>query len=98
MKKVVRLTERDLTRIVKRVIRENEMDEMMDVSSDSEYYQGRKREQSLPGDELGLLLSLSKRWCESQGVKMGESLDYIEQNAPADCYSVAKLNRTFNFL
>jgi hypothetical protein len=61
MKKIVRLTERDLTRIVKRVIIENEMGEMMDVSSDSEYYQSRKKPVSVPGEDLSILLNLAKK-------------------------------------
>jgi hypothetical protein len=47
MKKTIRLTEDDLTRLVKKVIKEQ-----MDVSSDSEYYQERKREVSIPFDDL----------------------------------------------
>ena len=98
MKKVIRLTENDLTRIVKRVISENEMDEMMDVSSDSEYYQSRKAEQKIPGDDLGVLLALSKKFCEGQGVRMGDTMSELEKNAPSDCVTVARLNRSFSFL
>ena len=97
MKKVIRLTERDLTKLVKRVIRENEMGEMMDVSSDSDYYQSRKSEQKVPGDDLGVLLSLSKRWCEDQGIRMGASMSELEKNG-SDCVTVARLNRMFSYL
>lgn len=38
MKKIIRLTESDLTRIIKRVIRENEMDESILRFSDGEEF------------------------------------------------------------
>jgi hypothetical protein len=37
--------------------------EQMDVSSDSEYYQERKREVSIPFDDLSMLASLASRFC-----------------------------------
>jgi hypothetical protein len=40
--------------------------EDMDVSSDSEYYQERKREVSIPFDDLGMLGSLASRFCEGK--------------------------------
>jgi hypothetical protein len=58
MKKNIRLTEDDLTRLVIRAI-----NEQMDVSSDSEYYQERKREVSIPFDDLSMLASLASRFC-----------------------------------
>lgn len=93
MKKTIRLTESDLMRIIKRT-----MNEMMDVSSDSDYYKSRKSEVSIPGDDLGVLLSFAKRFCESQGVRMGDSMSDLEQNAPEDCVNVARLNRMFGHL
>lgn len=95
MKRIVRLTERDLTRIVKRVIKENEMGEMMDVSSDSEYYQSRKRPQQVPGDDLSVLISLARKWCENQGYKMGGRLEDI---LISDCQTVEKIKRKFSYL
>ena len=61
MKKIIRLTETDLSRLVKKVIKEQ-----MDVSSDSEYYQERKREVSIPFDDLAMLSSLASRFCENK--------------------------------
>ncbi len=61
MAKILRLTETDLSRLVKKVIKEQ-----MDVSSDSEYYQERKREVSIPFDDLSMLSSLASRFCEGK--------------------------------
>ena len=61
MAKIVKLTETGLTRLVKRVLKEQ-----MDVSSDSEYYQARKREVSIPFDDLSMLSSLASRFCEDK--------------------------------
>lgn len=64
MKKIIRLTESDLTRIVKRIM--NEDMDMMDVSSDSEYYKQRKREVSIPFDDLSMLGHFATRFCEGK--------------------------------
>lgn len=61
MGKIIRLTENDLSRLVKRVVKEQ-----MDVSSDSEYYQQRKREVSIPVDDLSMLSSLASKFCEGK--------------------------------
>lgn len=90
MKRVIRLTESDLMRIVKRVI--NEDIEMMDVSSDSDYYKSRKREVSVPGDELSTAIGIARRWCENSGYKMGGRIDDIQLD---DCKTIEKLNRTY---
>lgn len=69
MKKTVRLTESDIIRLVKRVVREHEEEQglsMMDVSSDTDYYQRRKREVSIPQNDLSTTLSIAKRWCEGK--------------------------------
>ena len=95
MKKVVRLTESDLTRMIRRVLKENEMDEMMDVSSDSEHYKARRREQQVPGDELAVLISFARKWCENSGYKMGGRLEDI---GLSDCQTVADVNRRFSYL
>jgi hypothetical protein len=42
------------------------IEEDMDVSSDSEYYQERKREVSIPFDDLSMLSSLASRFCENK--------------------------------
>lgn len=62
MKKTIRLTESDLTRIIKRIINED----MMDVSSDSEYYKKRKREVTIPFDDLSMLGHFATRYCEGK--------------------------------
>jgi hypothetical protein len=40
--------------------------EDMDVSSDSDYYQERKREVSIPFDDLSMLASLASRFCSDK--------------------------------
>lgn len=72
MKKVVKLTESDLVRIVKRVISEDI--EMMDVSSDSDYYKSRKREVSIPKDDLSLLYHMATNFCNGKGSSSGQKL------------------------
>ena len=78
MKKIIRLTESDLTRLVKKVINE----EMMDVSSDSEYYQGRKREVTIPFDDLAMLGEFASKFCMNK------------ENLP-DCKQVRRLNSRY---
>ena len=65
MKKSVRLTESDLVKLVKRILSEDEEESqsMMDVSSDSNWYQMRKREVPIPQVDLSRILSIAKRWC-----------------------------------
>jgi len=99
MKRIARLTERDLTRLVKRIINEDEEMgiEMMDVSSDSDYYKSRKREVSIPQDDLDVLLSTAKQWCEDQGIRLGSmsrsELDDLSRNN--DCGTVGLLHREY---
>jgi hypothetical protein len=76
--KIIRLTESDLTRLVKKVINE----EMMDVSSDSEYYQGRKREVTIPFDDLAMLGEFASKFCMNK------------ENLP-DCKQVRRLNSRY---
>ena len=64
MAKITRLTESDLNRLVKKVI--NEQIQMMDVSSDSDYYQGRKREVSIPFDDLAMLGMFASQFCREK--------------------------------
>ena len=64
MKKVIKLTESDLTNIVTRVIKENEM---MDVSSDSDYYKSRRRDVTIPFNELAMLGQFATNYCEGKG-------------------------------
>jgi hypothetical protein len=42
------------------------IEEQMDVSSDSEYYQERKQEVSIPFDDLSMLASLASRFCDNK--------------------------------
>ena len=95
MKKTIRLTERDLTRLVKSII--NEDLEMMDVSSDSDYYKSRKREVSIPKDDLDVLLSTAKQWCEDKGIRLGgmskSELEDLSRNN--DCGFVGLLHREY---
>jgi hypothetical protein len=84
MKKVIRLSESDLNRLVKRIIKESDMmDEMMDVSSDSEYYQGRKREVTIPFDELSMLGQFATEFCRGK------------EGLP-DCKKVREIYRNYN--
>jgi len=81
MKKTVRLKESELIKLIKRVVveQEEEMDQsFLDVSSDSDYYQQRKREVSIPQNDLSTILSIAKRWCVGK------------ENLP-DCQRVDKL-------
>lgn len=75
-KKTIRLTESELTNLIKRVISEDI--EMLDVSSDSDFYKARKREVSIPKDDLSLFAHFATRYCESK------------ENLP-DCQRVRKL-------
>jgi len=81
MKNTVRLKESELIKLIKRVVveQEEEMDQsFLDVSSDSDYYQQRKREVSIPQNDLSTILSIAKRWCVGK------------ENLP-DCQRVDKL-------
>jgi hypothetical protein len=78
MAKITRLTETDLSRLVKKIINE----EMMDVSSDSEYYQGRKREVTIPFDDLAMLGEFASKFCMNK------------ENLP-DCKQVRRLNSRY---
>jgi len=92
---IINMTESDLTRIVKRVI--NEDLEMMDVSSDSDYYKSRKREVSIPKDDLDVLLSTAKQWCEDKGYRLGtmsrSELEDLSRNN--DCGFVGLAHREY---
>jgi hypothetical protein len=59
--------------------------EMMDVSSDSDYYKARQRDVTIPFEDLSTLGSLSKHFCDSRGNKR-----YGESNEP-DCDKVYEL-------
>lgn len=94
MKRIMRLTERDLTRLVRQIVIETEM---MDVSQDSDYYKSQKREVSIPQDDLSVLLSAASRFCRSRmGNELGTmSGTELEKNKGVDdCYNVELLNRT----
>lgn len=68
MKKLVRLTESDLVKLVKRVLSEDEEESqsMMDVSSDSSWHQMRKREVPIAQVDLSRILSIAQRWCRGK--------------------------------
>jgi hypothetical protein len=78
MAKIVKVTESDLSRLVRRVIKEQ-----MDVSSDSEYYQGRKREVTIPFDDLSMLGTFASEFCREK------------ENLP-DCRQVRRLTSRYN--
>jgi hypothetical protein len=61
MKKIIRLTESDLKKIIMKTI--NEDLEMMDVSSDSDYYKLRKRKIEIPFDEVAMLYQFAHNYC-----------------------------------
>ena len=82
MKKTIKLNENDLIRIVKRIISEDI--EMMDVSSDSDYYKSRKREVSIPFDDLAMLGHFATRYCEG------------DKSTLPDCKTVKDLYSKYN--
>ena len=76
MKKVVKLTESDLVKLVKRVLSEDEDESLMDDSSDLSYHQMRERDVTIKQIDLSTILSIAYRWCrgkdnlpDCQGVK-----------------------------
>jgi len=98
MKKIIRLTETDLTKIVRRVIMKNKINEMMDVSSDSDYYKQRRSETSLPQDDLSVLISAASSWCRDKtennlGTMSGHELEV--KKGDNDCYNVELLKRKY---
>jgi hypothetical protein len=78
MTKKIKLSESNLNLLIKKILKE-----MMDVSSDSEYYKRRKREIKIPFDEVSRLYHLASRFCES---KMGL----------LDCQEIEDVAREFN--
>ena len=81
MAKIIKLNESDLNRLVARVIKEQV--EMMDVSSDSDYYQRRKREVKIPFDDLAMLGVFAAEFCRTK------------ENLP-DCKDVFRLVDRYN--
>lgn len=81
MKKILRLTEQDLVRLVNKVV--NEEQGQMDVSSDSEHYQERKNEISIPFDDLAMLGLFADKFCRAK------------EGLP-DCKSVKRLISRYN--
>lgn len=55
--KTIKITETQLKNVIK---------EMMDVSSDSEYYQQRRRPIEIPFDDVALLYALAKNFCSGR--------------------------------
>lgn len=81
MSKIVRLTESDLNRIIRRAI--NEDQEMMDVSSGSDWYEKRRRDIKIPFDEVARLYHLASKYC------------YGKENFP-DCQQIEDLADEYN--
>jgi hypothetical protein len=81
MKKIVRLTESDLKKIIMKTI--NEDLEMMDVSSDSGYYKLRKRKIEIPFDEVARLYHFASKYC------------YGKENFP-DCREIEDVANKYN--
>jgi len=78
MAKIVKLKESDLKRLVNKVL-----DEQMDVSSDSEHYVRRKREITIPFDELSMLGQFAMEFCRDK------------EHSP-DCKEVRKIHNRYN--
>ena len=54
-------------KLEKRILsEEDETQSMMDVSSDSDWYQMRKREVSIAQNDLSTILSIAYRWCKGK--------------------------------
>lgn len=66
MKKVVKLTESDLVKLVKRVLSEDEDESLMDDSSDLSYHQMRERDVTIKQIDLSTILSIAYRWCRGK--------------------------------
>jgi hypothetical protein len=66
MKKVVKLTESDLVKLVKRVLSEDEDESLMDDSSNLSYHQMRERDVTIKQIELSTILSIAYRWCRGK--------------------------------
>ena len=77
----IRLTESELNQLIKRII--NEDLEMMDVSSDSDYYKNRRREIKIPFDEVARLYHMASKYC------------YGKEKLP-DCEEIEDLARDYN--
>jgi len=66
MKKVVKLTESDLVKLVKKVLSEDEDESLMDDSSNLSYHQMRERDVTIKQIELSTILSIAYRWCRGK--------------------------------
>ena len=66
MKKVVKLTESDLVKLVKRVLSEDEDESLMDDSSDLSYHQMRERDVTIKQIDLSTILSIAYKWCRGK--------------------------------
>ena len=82
MKRTIRLTESELIKMIERMI--NEDIEMMDVSSDSDYYKARRREVSIPFNDLAMLGHFATRYCEG------------DKSTLPDCKTVKDLYSKYN--
>ena len=76
MAKIIKLTEKQLKNVIS---------EMMDVSSDSDYYKRRKRVVEIPFDDLSMLGAFATNYCND---KMGNP----------DCQRVREIYRNYNLM
>jgi hypothetical protein len=76
MAKIIKLTEKQLKNVIS---------EMMDVSSDSDYYKKRKRVVEIPFDDLSMLGAFATNYCTD---KMGNP----------DCKRVYNIYRSYNLM
>jgi hypothetical protein len=76
MAKIIKLTEKQLKNVIS---------EMMDVSSDSDYYKKRKRVVEIPFDDLSMLGAFATNYCAD---KMGNP----------DCKHVYSIYRSYNLM
>ena len=103
MKKVIRLTERDLSRIVRRVIKENEMNQdpcmsSMDDTSMDEYINWDIKTTDCEGSRFGSMSSMGVDEDEDGNIKVfirycdgdDEELEYLKRKAR---YQICKENR-----
>jgi hypothetical protein len=61
MSRIVKVTEDNLSKLIKKVMREQ-----MDVSSDSEHYKRRRREVTIPFNELSMLGHFATAFCRDK--------------------------------
>lgn len=78
MARFTRIKESELTRLANKILKEQ-----MDVSSDSEHYVKRKREVTIPFDDLAMLGQFAMEFCR-------------EKEHSPDCREVRKIHNRYN--